>query len=66
MKTFLDKTVVITGAAGGIGQTLARKFGAQGAKIAALDINDNVQQFVDELLEEGIEALAVVANISSQ
>ena len=65
MKEFLGKTVVITGAAGGIGQTLARAFGEKGAKIGALDINNKVVNFVDELKNEGIEAVAAVADIAS-
>ena len=35
--TFTGKTVAITGADGGIGQALCRYFGAEGAKIAAID-----------------------------
>ncbi len=65
MKEFLDRTIVITGAAGGIGQALARAFGAHGAKIAALDINNKVLDFVEELNNEGIEAVAAVADIAS-
>lgn len=33
-----DRVVVITGGAGGIGQALARSFGAAGAKVAILDL----------------------------
>jgi len=35
--TFKDKVVAITGAAGGIGQSLCRLFLNEGAKIAAID-----------------------------
>ena len=35
--TFKDKVVAITGAAGGVGQSLCRYFLDEGAKIAAID-----------------------------
>lgn len=65
MKDFSGKTVVITGAAGGIGQALARAFGEQGAKIGALDISNKVESFVEGLNSDGIEAVTAVADISS-
>ncbi len=34
---FAGKTIAVTGAAGGIGQSLCRFFGQEGATIAALD-----------------------------
>ena len=36
-RRFLDKTVVITGAAHGIGAATARRFLAEGARVAAID-----------------------------
>ncbi len=34
---FTDKVVVITGAAGGLGSEMAKRFAADGAKIAVCD-----------------------------
>jgi NAD(P)-dependent dehydrogenase (short-subunit alcohol dehydrogenase family) len=62
---FASKTVAITGAAGGIGQSLCRFFGQAGATIAALDRNPRVVELVGQLGEEGIKANAAVADISS-
>ena len=41
--TFEGKVVAITGAAGGVGQSLCRYFIDQGAKIAAIDKNASVE-----------------------
>ncbi len=39
-RDFAGKTVVITGAAGGLGRSLCQRFAAAGARIAALDRNE--------------------------
>jgi NAD(P)-dependent dehydrogenase (short-subunit alcohol dehydrogenase family) len=61
---FTDKTIAITGAAGGIGQWLCRFFGAEGAAIAALDRNDQVLGLVETLGKEGISVKAAVVDIA--
>ncbi len=48
--TFQGKVVAITGAAGGIGQSLCRYFLAAGAKVAAIDKSSNVERLATELL----------------
>lgn len=62
---FSGQTVAVTGAAGGIGQWLCRFFGADGARIAAVDRNEKVMDFVETLASEGIAAVGAVADISS-
>lgn len=47
--TFKDKVVAITGAAGGIGQSLCRYFIDEGAKIAAIDKKPSVESLAAEL-----------------
>ena len=51
---FTDKVVVITGAGGLICGAMARAFAASGAKVAALDLNEEaVKKLADELKAEG-------------
>ena len=61
--TFAGKTIAITGAAGGIGQALCRHFGAEGARVAAIDRRDTVVEFARALTQEGVAAEAAVADI---
>ncbi len=41
MYDFSNKTIIITGASGGIGTALARELGKRGAKLVFADININ-------------------------
>ena len=65
MTGFSGKTILITGAAGGIGREMARHFGGLGGRIAALDKNPAVKDFAAELTSAGISAAAAVADIAS-
>jgi NAD(P)-dependent dehydrogenase (short-subunit alcohol dehydrogenase family) len=62
---FTGQVVMITGAAGGIGQVMARLFGERGAAIAALDRNDAVHDVAAALNDEGIAAAAAVADVGA-
>jgi 3-oxoacyl-[acyl-carrier protein] reductase len=63
--SFQDKTVVITGAAGGIGLGLSRQFGKAGAKVALVDMNGERLARASELLQsEGLNARPFVADVS--
>jgi NAD(P)-dependent dehydrogenase (short-subunit alcohol dehydrogenase family) len=62
--TFKDKVVAITGAAGGIGQSLCRLFLDEGAKVAAIDKKASVESIGADLMAvEGTFSHAV-ADIS--
>ena len=50
---FKDKVVVITGAAGGIGRSIAYEFAKSGAKVAACDIK-NTDERIGDIKEEGL------------
>lgn len=50
MRGLKDKVVVITGAAGGIGRALVRRFCEEGAHVVGLDLNvDGLKQLAEEM-----------------
>lgn len=62
---FSEKTVLITGAGGGIGRAVALRFASEGARVAVNDIKpEMVQAVVDEITSAGGAALAVPADVS--
>lgn len=63
MTSFSNKNVVLTGAAGGIGQAMTRTFARRGASVGLIDKNDKVLEFAETLRNEGFNAAASVANI---
>ena len=61
---FTEKVVVITGAGGVICGTMARAFAQAGAKVAALDLNeDAVKKLAEELKAEGFTCEGYKANV---
>jgi len=64
-RDFKNKTVVITGAAGGLGLAFARRFGKAGARIAMLDIKQaEVAEAAEKLRSEGTDTLALGCDVS--
>lgn len=61
------KTVIVTGAAAGMGEAIAKKFAEEGAKVVATDINKELlDQVVKAITENGGEAIGLVSNIAKQ
>jgi NAD(P)-dependent dehydrogenase (short-subunit alcohol dehydrogenase family) len=65
MMELAGKVAVITGAAGGIGAALARRFAAEGMKVVLADIDEvHLRAIEVELAEGGADVLPVLADIS--
>jgi len=61
-----DKVALITGAAGGIGRETSLLFAAEGARVFAVDVNDEgCQETVGQVTAAGGQAIAAHADISS-
>jgi 3-oxoacyl-[acyl-carrier protein] reductase len=61
-----EKVAIITGAANGIGQTGARLFSKEGAKIVIADINDNEgEETAKGIREQGNDAIFVHTDVCS-
>ena len=65
--TFADQVVVITGGAQGIGFGVASHFGAQGATICIIDMNEAQNAAaVKELEAKGVKARAAAVNVADE
>jgi NAD(P)-dependent dehydrogenase (short-subunit alcohol dehydrogenase family) len=64
-RDFAGKTVVITGAAGGLGRALVHAFAAAGAHIAALDLDgDAAEALAAPLRSQGRQAVGLACDVS--
>ena len=62
----IDKRVIITAAASGMGRAGSIRFAAEGAKIAAVDIDQNsLNETIDEIRNAGGEAHGILADLSN-
>ena len=67
LKPIADQVMVITGASSGIGLTTARMAARRGAAIVAVARNDDaLRQLVQELTNQGYEAIHVAADVASE
>jgi NAD(P)-dependent dehydrogenase (short-subunit alcohol dehydrogenase family) len=65
MQRFLGRVAVVTGGAKGIGGACAERFAQEGAKVACLDVLDDVnQKHADELRALGVEAIALHCDVA--
>ncbi|WP_163558462.1 benzoate diol dehydrogenase BenD [Halomonas sp. NO4] len=62
---FQGRVMVITGAAQGIGRRVAERAGAEGARLALVDRADLVHEVVAGLREQGVEAIALQADLET-
>ncbi len=67
MKRFDNQTVVITGGGGGIGGATCKRFGADGARVAVFDLNqDAAEKVAAAIRAEGGKAQAFVCDITDR
>nr|WP_298415537.1 benzoate diol dehydrogenase BenD [uncultured Halomonas sp.] len=62
---FQDRVMVITGAAQGIGRRVAERAAMEGARLALVDRADYVKELAKELSEQGVEAIALQADLET-
>ncbi|KES11937.1 Short-chain alcohol dehydrogenase of unknown specificity, partial [Snodgrassella alvi SCGC AB-598-O02] len=61
-----NKVAIITGAASGMGRSMAELFADEGATVIVVDINSKaINKVVDEIKSKGQKAFGIVANIGS-
>ena len=64
---FVGKTIIITGAASGIGRAAALIFAREGANVVCADINaDGTQQTAERVIAQGGKALALRTDVTSR
>jgi 3-oxoacyl-[acyl-carrier protein] reductase len=64
---FTGKTIIITGAASGIGKATAFIFAREGANVVCADINgDGARQVADQIGSQGRKALALQIDVTSR
>ncbi|RMH01340.1 MAG: SDR family oxidoreductase [Chloroflexi bacterium] len=62
-----NKVAIVTGAGQGLGEAIAKKLAAAGARVAVNDINpDRAERVAGEIRASGGEAIAVVADVSNK
>ena len=66
MAKLTDKVAVVTGAAMGLGNGVAKVFAKYGAKVALFDISPKVEDAAKELRDSGAEALAFKVDVTKK
>ena len=63
---FSGKTVVITGASGGIGRAIASRFAEEGAAVVVSANDESVEGVAKALRDAGAKAVAQVMDVTSK
>jgi dihydroxycyclohexadiene carboxylate dehydrogenase len=62
---FAGKVVAVTGAAQGIGRTVALRVAREGGRLALIDRSELVHDVQDEAKASGAEAIAIIADLET-
>ena len=62
---FENRVMLVTGAAQGIGQRVAERAAAEGARLALVDRAEDVQRVASELRDQGTDAIALQADLET-
>jgi len=64
---FSNKTVIVTGAAGGIGLAIVKRFASEGANVVVVDINgDQIQKVIADIKQSANNLLPSVCDVSKE
>jgi 3-oxoacyl-[acyl-carrier protein] reductase len=64
---FTGKTIIITGAASGIGQATALIFAREGANVVCADVNhEGARRTAERAMQQGVKALALKTDVTSR
>src|SRR5258705_8022103 len=65
MKQFEGRVAVVTGAASGIGRSLAHAFGGKGCRVVLADVEQNaLENAAKELNATGVDCIPVLTDVS--
>jgi len=61
-----DKIAIITGGGRGIGESTAKKFAKEGAKVVIVDLNqDDINRTLEDIKADGGEAIGMLVNVTN-
>lgn len=64
--SFVDASVIVTGAAGGIGAAIAQGFAREGAVVACIDIDPSVAEVAERIVGEGHRAWHAICDLTDE
>jgi NAD(P)-dependent dehydrogenase (short-subunit alcohol dehydrogenase family) len=67
MKKLENKTVIVTGAASGMGKAISLLFASEGANLVLADLKQNeIDQVVNTIIKDGGKAIGIVCNVANE